>query len=316
MRKAVALLLAGVTGPLAVLLLVAATVTGTIEDRAAAAPSTAATADIPADLLPLYRKAAATCPGLPWSVLAAIGKIETDHGRSQAPGVTAGENYAGAGGPMQFLPSTWAVYGVDANGDGRTDRYDPADAIFGAAHYLCESGAGQTRHLYRAVFAYNHADSYVRAVLTQATAYEAARIPTDAATLLGDARLTLSPNARTDMASGTVDPRLIAALGNMLTRHTLTIVVFKTGHPKMIVTDSGPGTVISTHYYGRGMDITAVDGRPVGRTNLRARKAVLELRRLLTGTRYELGQPWPELVQPGTFSNQVHQDHIHVGVFT
>jgi hypothetical protein len=315
-RRVVALLVAGVTGPLVLLMLVAATVAGTFDDRGARPPSTAATADIPADLLPLYRGAAATCPGLPWNVLAAIGKIESDHGRSRAPGVADGQNAAGAGGPMQFLSSTWAVYGVDANHDGRTDRYDPADAIHAAANYLCASGAAHARTLYRAVFAYNHADWYVRAVISQATAYETARIPRDASTLLGDARLTLSPNARIDLTSGIVDPRLITALGNLLTRHTVTIVVFKTGHSKMIVTDSGPGAVISTHHYGRGMDITAIDGRPVGRANTGAKEAVLDLRRLLTGTRYELGQPWPELVQPGTFSNQVHQDHIHVGVFT
>ena len=65
-------------------------------------PSPQAQQDIPPQLLPVYQTAADSCPGLPWSVLAAIGKVETDHGRSTAPGVTSGANFAGAAGPMQI----------------------------------------------------------------------------------------------------------------------------------------------------------------------------------------------------------------------
>ena len=136
-----------------------------------AQPSVAATSDIPPRMLRLYQDAAATCPGLSWTVLAAVGKIESDHGRSTEPGVHSGENAAGAAGPMQFLASTWAQYGVDANGDGRADRYDPADAIYGAARYLCAEGAGNEATLRSALFAYNHADWYVDAVLRQAAVY-------------------------------------------------------------------------------------------------------------------------------------------------
>ncbi len=70
-------------------------------------PSQDAVADIPANYLALYQQAATVCPGLDWSILAAIGKVETDHGRSTLPGVSSGENSAGAGGPMQFLQSTF-----------------------------------------------------------------------------------------------------------------------------------------------------------------------------------------------------------------
>ncbi|WP_021592185.1 NlpC/P60 family protein [Actinomadura welshii] len=80
---------------------------------------------------------------IPWQVLAAIGKIETDHGRTTLKGMRRGEeNYAGAGGPMQFLQTSWAGaaggsgYGDDGNGDGKEDRYDPQDAILGAANHL------------------------------------------------------------------------------------------------------------------------------------------------------------------------------------
>lgn len=134
----------------------------------AASPSTVS---IPAAAARTYQAAAATCPGLSWTVLAAIGKIESDHGRSNAPGVHRGENNAGAGGPMQFLASTWSAYGVDADHDGVANRYDFTDAVYGAAHFLCAHGAGNPARLANAVFAYNHDDRYVSAVLQQASVY-------------------------------------------------------------------------------------------------------------------------------------------------
>jgi cell wall-associated NlpC family hydrolase len=71
---------------------------------------------------------------------------------------------------MQFLASTWATYGVDGNGDGRIDRWSPADAIFGAANYLHASGA--PKEIERAIFAYNHSSAYVEDVLRWAATYE------------------------------------------------------------------------------------------------------------------------------------------------
>ena len=114
---------------------------------ATAAPSALAAADIPAALLPLYQQSAAACPGLPWPVLAGIGKVETNHNRPPQQ-VSA----AGAQGPMQFLPITWAQYGVDGNGDGAADAFDPADAISTAARYLCARGAD--RDLPQAIASY------------------------------------------------------------------------------------------------------------------------------------------------------------------
>jgi cell wall-associated NlpC family hydrolase len=135
------------------------------------------TGDIPPDYLLLYQRAG-TAYGIPWQVLAAIGKAESDHGRAgssstqgTAAGVHSGANSAGAMGPMQFLGSTWAAYGVDGNGDGRADVYDPADAIPSAARYLKASGAPE--RMYEAIWRYNHADWYVRRVLGYARAYSA-----------------------------------------------------------------------------------------------------------------------------------------------
>jgi cell wall-associated NlpC family hydrolase len=134
--------------------------------------------DIPAQYLALYRSAADTCPGLPWSVLAAIGKVETNHGRLQAPGVTSGANFAGAAGPMQIgiggkAGNTFGAYAVDGDGDGISNVYSPSDAIFTAASYLCQNGARRGGDLSRAVFAYNHANWYVTKVLAIASMYEA-----------------------------------------------------------------------------------------------------------------------------------------------
>jgi len=118
------------------------------------------------DLRTLYQRAATTCPGLPWGVLAGIGQVETDHGRAVAV------SSAGAQGPMQFLPSTFAVYGVDGNGDGKADINNQADAVYSAARYLCASGGGQSATLRDAIFSYNHSDSYVNTVLALARQYQ------------------------------------------------------------------------------------------------------------------------------------------------
>ncbi|MEV4671936.1 MULTISPECIES: NlpC/P60 family protein [Actinomadura] len=123
---------------------------------------------VPANYLKLYQEAGKKY-GIPWNVLAGIGKVETDHGRSTLPGVSSGENYAGAGGPMQFLKPTFDAFGVDGNKDGRKDRYDPADAIPSAAAYLKHNGAPQ--RMRTAIFQYNHSSDYVDLVLDWAKRY-------------------------------------------------------------------------------------------------------------------------------------------------
>jgi hypothetical protein len=124
--------------------------------------------EIPPFLLPIYQ-ACGTEYGIPWEVLASINKIETGFGTN------LNVSSAGAVGWMQFLPSSWEAYGLDANGDGRKDPYNPVDAICAAAHYL--KIAGGAKHLYDAILAYNHADWYVQEVLLYARAY--GRLPAD-----------------------------------------------------------------------------------------------------------------------------------------
>ena len=123
---------------------------------------------VPSRLVPIY-EAAASRYGLGAqgpSVLAAINKVETDFGRDMGP------SSAGAIGWMQFEPSTWATYGVDADGDGVKNPNDPWDAIFAAARYLRASGAPGDWQA--AILAYNHAAWYVAEVLADAKGFQGA----------------------------------------------------------------------------------------------------------------------------------------------
>jgi membrane-bound lytic murein transglycosylase B len=182
--------------------------------------------DIPTIVLDAYQKAAATVQQegclLPWSALAGIGRVESDHGRAQHAQLTAtgelvppivglplnGLNgtalipasdkglytgdpvYEHAVGPMQFLPSTWAVIGRDGNGDGTADPNNIFDAALGAASYLCRAGAGAAMNtdagLRQAFFSYNHSDGYVEEVLALAHTYAAIDIGTSTDAGTGD----------------------------------------------------------------------------------------------------------------------------------
>ena len=134
--------------------------------------SARARAEIPPQYLRLYL-AAATHYGLDWAILAGIGKVECDHGRDPAPSCTREGvvNSAGAGGPAQFLASTWSEYGVSVDG-ASPNRWNPADAIFGMANDLRAAGApGNYRE---AIYAYNHAWWYVAEVEHWAALYREA----------------------------------------------------------------------------------------------------------------------------------------------
>jgi peptidoglycan DL-endopeptidase CwlO len=131
-------------------------------------PSRAAVADIPTGYLRLYRSAGARYR-ISWAVLAAIGKVESDHGRTRLPGVRSGSNWAGACGPMQLgcVPgskagNSWARY-------GHGQPHNPAQAIPAAARYLVDHGAHN--NLDRAIYAYNHSRSYVARVKQLAHRY-------------------------------------------------------------------------------------------------------------------------------------------------
>jgi cell wall-associated NlpC family hydrolase len=137
------------------------------------APTAGALAAIPAPYLALYQQAATTCPGLSWTVLAGIGTVESDNGQSTLPGVSAGQNAAGAMGPLQMLGPTFAAYDtpVPPGGANPPSPYDPTDAIYAAARMLCADGGRNDANLPQAVWDYNHSHSYVTEVLGLATRY-------------------------------------------------------------------------------------------------------------------------------------------------
>jgi peptidoglycan DL-endopeptidase CwlO len=149
------------------------------------AASQSARDSIPANYLALFQSIGRQY-GVPWTILAGIGKVESDDGQSNLPGVHSGANAFGAAGPMQIgiggaagnqwggapvHPASEKVNGVatDANGDGTASVYDPADAIAGAAKYLLEHGV--LSNVEQAIFAYNHLESYVQTVLYWAGLY-------------------------------------------------------------------------------------------------------------------------------------------------
>ena len=161
---------------------------------------------IPADYLKWYRHVGAQF-GVPWTVLAGIGKVESDHGRTTLPGVHSGANAFGAAGPMQIgiggaagnqwggapvHPASQAVTGVATNEDGNpmVSVYDPADAIAGAAKYLLAHGVQNS--IPAGIFAYNHLDSYVQAVLGWASTYASGGFTVSA----------VSPNSGATVGSG------------------------------------------------------------------------------------------------------------------
>ncbi|SDI80502.1 NlpC/P60 family protein [Nonomuraea jiangxiensis] len=164
------------------------------------------TADIPADYLDLYKEYGEEV-GVQWNILAAVGKRETDHGRSNLPGVKSGTNYAGAAGPMQFLISTWGGkaripmsstfngYASDGDGDGVGDVYNPADAILGAAKMLRRNGAPED--VRRALFVYNRAWWYVDQVEEIARKYAksgAVEVPPQASEECDDPLIAAAPS--------------------------------------------------------------------------------------------------------------------------
>ena len=187
---------AGLAGLALVLLVVIGALVGGQGGAGSFAPSAVAIADIPANYLAPYQSAAVRY-GIDWAILAAIGKIECDHGRNDARGCNppGTVNGSGATGPMQFLGSTWrrgtpamtvpalgpptasvgAGYATDGDGDGLADVWNPADAIAGAARLLRSNGA--PGDYLRAIYAYNHAGWYVDRVMAKADEYRGAFAP-------------------------------------------------------------------------------------------------------------------------------------------
>jgi hypothetical protein len=305
-----------------------------------------ALADIPRAYLALYQQAATTCPRLTWQVLAGIGKVETNHGRSQAPGVQSGLNSAGCcAGPMQFNltngpPSTWQAF-------GRGNVYDPKDAIPAAARKLCANGLAGPPHagdpcpqvlgpaaLHVALLRYNNACWYVHEVVTLASRYATStsspgkpgrpRSPGGGGglgassdpfvvALVHDPRISTTRShgcdPGPDLASGRLDLRVQSILAVLAQRHTIRISCLKTGHSQFV-----KGTTrTSNHWVWRAVDLDRVDGQPVSPSSKPARQLVAWLDGLQGPLRpAEVGSPWAIGHAP-YFTDDGHKEHVHIG---
>jgi len=294
-----------------------------------------ALADIPKRYIGFYSDAAATCRGLTWQVLAAIGKIESDHGRSSAPGVRSGVNRFGCcAGPMQFNirngpPSTWDSWGTGVV----AQVYDPAHAVPAAARKLCGDGLARpdavardpcpqvlgSAALHVALKRYNNACWYVHEVVTLASRYTSAAPPPAASkdpfvlALVANPRITTTTShgcsPRVDLASGRLDLRVQSLLAVIADRHTIRLSCLRTGHSRFV-----KGTTrISNHTVWRALDIDMVDGTRVSKASKPSRSLVVWLDGLEGPLRpSEIGSPWRIGHRP-YFSDEGHQGHVHVG---
>jgi hypothetical protein len=275
------------------------------------APSERAAEEIPGDLLPLYRAAAETCEGMDWTLLAAVHETETSFGRGP---VTSS---AGAQGPMQFMPETFAAYGVDGDGNGSAETNDVEDAVFSAASYLCANGAGDPARLRSALWHYNHDPAYVDQVATLAASYGVEQSPSGVAvaqvssgSILDNPNITLTELARQDVAADAIDGRVLQVLEILSQRFQISVSVLKSGHSPYV---SGT-TSLSNHYFGRAVDIYAVNGVNVSPLNVHARQLSLLLNQLPDQLRpSEVGSPFYDIIYPGAFADSDHRDHIHIG---
>jgi hypothetical protein len=297
--------------------------------------SSFALADIPRRYLGFYADAATACRGLTWQVLAAIGKIESDHGRSSAPGVRSGVNRFGCcAGPMQFnirngRPSTWDTWGTGVV----AQVYDPAHAVPAAARKLCGDGLSQPQRirqdpcphvvgsaaLHVALKRYNNACWYVHEVVTLAGRYTSTAPPLAPSrdpfvrALARNKRITTTTShgcdPRTDLVSGKLDLRVQSLLAVIAERHTIRLSCLRTGHSRFV-----KGTTrVSNHTVWRAVDIDVVDGRPVSRSSSPARTLVVWLDGLQGPLRpSEIGSPF-EIGRRPYFSDEGHQGHVHVG---
>ena len=302
----------------------------------ATGPSHLALADVPRAYLALYHAAAATCPKLTWQLLAGIGKVESNHGRSQAPGVHAGLNSAGCcAGPMQFNltngpPSTWDSFGNGGN------AYDPADAIPAAARKLCANGlAGPppasdpcpqvlgSAAVHLALLRYNNACWYVHEVVTLAGRYATTPSPGSslppASTDPFVVALAHNPRIATtrshgcdpapDLASGRLDLRVQSVLAAVAERYAIRISCLKTGHTRFV-----KGTTrVSNHTVWRAVDLDRVDGQPVSPSSAAARALTTWLDGLEGPLRpAEVDSPFAIGHAP-YFTDEGHQEHLHIG---
>ena len=296
------------------------------------------------------------------SILAGIGWIETRHGTygGSTPDPVTGDvtppiigipldgtnNTAAIGdsdggrldgdttwdravGPMQFIPQTWARYGVDGNDDGVVDPQNVFDAAFAAANKICNDSptAGSSQEgLEKAILAYNRSGEYLERVMERIRFYDRAFAMIGTYGTFGPRELLQHPNftacdrAYEDIASGLVDPRAIGALSLIVQSHAITTCTIKTGHYQCVGGGSRaarPNCTESHHWYGRGVDIGSVNGQRVSVANAAAEEVValvLSFNQSDPLRPSGIGSPFAAYsALPGAFTDADHTNHIHLG---
>ena len=309
---------------------------------------------------------------LPAEVLAAVGFVESGHGGGRldpagtadppiygptldgSDGVMLIEDtdggaldeddvYDRAVGPMQFIPQTWDGLGRDGDGDGSPNPQNIYDSALSAAWYLCDGRAldlTDSETLGQRLFAYNRSTEYVALVMGHVGRYRMltaalGRPSTTPDVLLNTTGFSASANARADLESGNVDPRLVKLLSVITASWRIHVRVLHTGHSRCV---SGTDCVESHHYHWRAADITSVSARAdydtlrhltrrgliapsatgVAYDNPEARGLVEALAALPVTSSLrpdQVGSPWPQFDPlAGFFSDAGHQGHIHVAV--
>ncbi len=268
---------------------------------------------IPADYLDVFQSAAARYDLGPRGVwaLAAVARLESNFGRGMSKAELR------LHGPLGLVGSEWKGYAVDGDGDGRIRHDDPADSAATLARMIWSRGG-----LRAGLFEHNHAKWYVDSVLAEAEQIEgrcetstvdwALALPNAVLAPIDWANLTLSNELeKQDLDSGAIDPRIVGLLGAITQSHQITISALRSDHSEYTTEGN-----VSNHYYGRAMDIAAVDG--VSCTDTEPTAPCGELAKTLS----ELPAPAmpTELIYcydvdgPGpAFARSDHCDHVHVG---
>lgn len=351
-RVVLAVVAAGsAVAPVVTVLLVMLVADGAGPASAAAQPQTVPPAAADAYLAAAASAEAAGCR-LRWTLLAAIGQVESAHGTAGwampatdgqvtpplvgpvldgTRGVAAvadtddgrldGEvRWDRAVGPMQPLPATWAVYATDGDADGQADPYDLDDAAAAAAALLCAAADGDVTSdtgMRKAVGAYNPSEGYAAEVARWTALYQAAAGRAQKLAATGG----VSNLAAADLAAGRVDARLVGLLAAIRRRHHIRVAVIRTGHSQCVGGGSRtdrPGCVESHHWYGRGADIDLVDGQPVSADSGASAALVGWLAGLDADDPLrpvQVGSPHADFeALPGFFTDADHQAHVHVAV--
>ena len=301
---------------------------------------------IPSSYLSLY-KAWGAETGVPWSLLAAVGSVESGHGSDPLAMVPHDK---GVLGPMQFqagsnklarrqdgsgdqgFGGTWGIW-RKASGHPPYRMDDPDDEIAAAAAKL-RYDAGPALDWTKALYHYNALGAYVNLVLkreqhyrlgtcvpdppsaattpdTSTTTAPATTVPSSSvAQLLDSSSVDLTAAAAGDLRRGIVDSRLVALLQWIAQRHSIAISEFRTGHPKYVA-----GTPkISNNWFGRATTITWIDGRAVSPGSAAARSLWQQLRSAPSSIRpIEIGAPWADPANPRFYSGPDAQNLIHIG---